>query len=119
MSFLRTLIPHALKKWLAFGHGVGVEVVGPHGSESLRVTAVRVRPGGARVVGTLNFNDAIHHAAGTWGTEYAAFLRKHGCAHVAATVLLPRREVMVRHLALPGVSDKDLPSAIEFQLDGL
>ena len=98
---------------------MGIEVVGPHGGESLRVTAVRVHPGGARVVGTLAFEDAMHHAAGVWGTEYAAFVRKHGCAHVAATVLLPRREVMVRHLALPGVADKDLPAAIEFQLDGL
>jgi hypothetical protein len=119
MSLLRTLIPDGLKRWLAFGHGVGIEVVGPHGGESLRVIAVRVHPGGARVVGTRSFDDAMHHAAGVWGTEYAAFLRKHGCAHVAATVLLPRREVMVRHLALPGVSDKDLPSAIEFQMDGL
>ncbi len=119
MSVLRTLIPSGLRKWLAFGHGVGIEVVGPHGAESLRVSAVRVHPGGARVVGTLSFDDAANHAAGVWGTEYAAFVRKHGCAHVAATVLLPRREVMVRHLSLPGVSDKDLPSAIEFQLDGL
>lgn len=119
MSLLRTLLPDGLKKWLAFGHGVGIEVVGPHGGESLRVTAVRVHPGGARVVGRLSFDDAMHHAAGVWGTEYAAFVRKHGCAHVAATVLLPRREVMVRHVALPGVADKDLPAAIEFQLDGL
>jgi hypothetical protein len=119
MSVLRTLIPAGLRKWLAFGHGVGIEVVGPHGGESLRVTAVRVHPGGARVVGTLSFEDAMHHAAGVWGTEYAAFVRKHGCAHVAATVLLPRREVMVRHLSLPGVSDKDLPAAVEFQMDGL
>ncbi len=101
MSVLRTLIPDGLKKWLAFGHGVGIEVVGPHGGESLRVTAVRVHPGGARVVGTLSFEDAMHHAAGVWGTEYAAFVRKHGCAHVAATVLLPRREVMVRHRGAP------------------
>jgi len=119
MSLLRTLVPDSLKKWLAFGHGVGIEVVGPHGGESLRVTAVRAHPGGARVVGTLAFEDAMHHAAGVWGTEYAAFVRKHGCAHVAATVLLPRREVMVRNVALPGVVDKDLPAAIEFQLDGL
>ncbi len=119
MSVLRTLIPSGLRQWLAFGHGVGIEVVGPHGGESLRVTAVRVHPGGARVVGTHSFDDAMHHAAGVWGTEYAAFLRKHGCAQVAATVLLPRREVMVRHLSLPGVSDKDLPAAIEFQMDGL
>ena len=119
MSVLRTLIPSGLRQWLAFGPGVGIEVVGPHGGESLRVTAVRVHPGGARVLGTLAFDNAMHQAAGVWGTEYAAFLRKHGCAHVAATVLLPRREVMVRHLSLPGVSDKDLPAAIEFQMDGL
>lgn len=119
MSLLRTLLPDGLKKWLAFGPGVGIEVVGPHGGESLRVTAVRVHPGGARVVGTLAFEDAMHHAAGVWGTEYAGFVRKHGCAHVSATVLLPRREVMVRHVALPGVTDKDLPAAIEFQMEGL
>ena len=76
MSLLRTLIPNGLKKWLAFGHGVGIEVVGPHGGESLRVSAVRVHPGGARMLGTLSFDDALHHAAGVWGTEYAAFLRK-------------------------------------------
>jgi len=119
MSFLRTLIPDGLKKWLALGHGVGIEVVGPHGGESLHVMAVRVHPGGARVVGAVSFDDATHHAAGAWGTEYAKFVRKHGCAHVAATVVLPRREVMVRHLALPGVTDKDLAAAIEFQLEGL
>ena len=119
MSLLRALLPDGLKKWLAFGHGVGIEVVGPHGGESLRVTAVRVHPGAARMIGTLSFDDAMHHAAGVWGTEYAAFVRKHGCAHVAATVLLPRREVMVRQVVLPGVTDKDLPAAVEFQLDGL
>lgn len=119
MSLLRTLLPAGLKKWLAFGHGVGIEIVGPHGGESLLVTAVRVHPGGARLLGVLHFEDAMHHAAGVWGTEYAAFARKHGCSHVAATVLLPRREVIVRHLALPGVTDKDLPSAIGFQMDGL
>ena len=42
MSLLRALVPDGFKKWLAFGHGVGIEVVGPHGGESLRVTAVRV-----------------------------------------------------------------------------
>jgi hypothetical protein len=119
MSLVRALIPAGLKKWLAFGHGVGIEVVGPHGRESLRAAAVRVHPGGARLAGTVCFDDALHHAAGVWGTEFAAFLRKHGCAHVAATVLLPRREVIVRHLPMPGVSDKDLPSAIEFQMEGL
>jgi hypothetical protein len=34
-------------------------------------------------------------------------------------VVLPRHEVIVRQLALPGVSGKDLAGAIRFQLDGL
>ena len=42
MSLLRTLIPDGLKKWLAFGHGVGIEVVGPHGGESLAALLLRV-----------------------------------------------------------------------------
>ena len=112
-------IPAGLKKWLAFGRGVGIEIRGPQGAEALRVTAVRVRPGGATLLGQLTVDDARHHAAGGWGTDYAAFLRRYGLRHAAATVLLPRRDVIVRQIALPGVSDKDLPAAIQFQLDGL
>ena len=92
---------------------------GQPGAESLRVVAARVRPGGARLLGTLTIEDAPHHAAGTWGAEYAQFIRRMGLGHVPATVLLPRREVTVRQLALPGVSDKDLASAIGFQLEGM
>jgi len=112
-------IPSGLKKWMAFGRGAGIEVRGPQGAEALRVTAVRVRPGGATLLGELIIDDASHHAAGVWGTDYAAFLRQHGLSHAAATVLLPRRDVIVRQIALPGVSDKDLSAAIQFQLDGL
>jgi Tfp pilus assembly protein PilN len=38
---------------------------------------------------------------------------------VAATILLPRHEVILRLVSLPGVEDKDLGAAITFQLDGL
>ncbi len=113
------MIPAELKKWLAFGSGVGIEITGPHGSESLRISAVRVRPTGARVIGGLTLEDVAHQAAGVWGTEYGAFIRRLGLRHVAATVLLPRHAVIVRQIALPGVSGKDLSSAISFQLDGL
>ena len=34
-------------------------------------------------------------------------------------MLLPRREVIVRQIALPGVAAKDLEGAIRFQLDTL
>ena len=119
MSWLRSLLPAEALPWLAFGGGVGIEIAGPPGSESLRIAAAQVRPGSARKTGSITIADASHHAAGVWGTEYAAFLRKLGLSHVSATVLLPRRDVIVRPLLLPGVADKDLSAAIEFQLEGL
>jgi hypothetical protein len=119
VSFLSALVPGEIWPWLAFGSGVGIEIAGPAGAESLRISAARVRPGQSRELGTFAVADASHHAAGVWGTEYAAFLRKLDLTHAAATVVLPRRDVIVRQLALPGVSDKDLAAAIEFQMDGL
>lgn len=113
------MIPAELRKWLAFGSGVGIEIAGPYGSESLRATAVRVRPRGARQMGQITVEDFPHQPAGVWGTEYASFLRKLGIRHLAATVLLPRQDLIVRQIALPGVSDKDLDSAVRFQLDTL
>ena len=113
------MIPAPLKKWCAFGRGIGIEIAGPHGSEALHVTAVRVRPNGARALSRLDIEDFPHQPAGVWGTEYANFARKLGLRHMGATVILPRREVIVRQLSLPGVSDKDVAAAVGFQLDGL
>ncbi|MGH9557847.1 MAG: hypothetical protein ACRD30_01310 [Bryobacteraceae bacterium] len=108
-----------MRKWFAFGRGVGIEIFGPHGSENLRASAVRVRPNGARVLETIVIEDFPHQPAGVWGTQYDNFVRKLDLRYVAATVILPRRDVIVRQLALPGVSGKDLPSAVEFQMEGL
>src|SRR5580693_8102900 len=117
------MITPGLRKWLAAGSGVGIQIAGPRGAESMHVAAVRVRPGGAPAVKLLRGGFAIENfpqqPAGVWGTDYAAFLRKLGMRHVTATVVLPRQDVIVRPLVLPGVSDKDLASAIQFQLDGL
>jgi len=41
-------IPNDLRRWFAIGSGVGIEIAGQPGAESLRVVAARVRPGGAR-----------------------------------------------------------------------
>jgi Tfp pilus assembly protein PilN len=78
-----------------------------------------VRPTGARLASAMSVEDFPHQPAGVWGTEYAAFLRKLGLRHAVATVILPRAVVIVRPLALPGVSNKDLDSAVRFQMDGL
>jgi len=113
------MIAADFRKWRAFGNGVGIEVAGPNGWESLRITAVRVRPNGARVLGQLIVENFAGQPAAVWGTEYNAFLRKLGLRHVAATVLLPRQDLILRQVALPGVSDQDLAAAVEFQMDGL
>ena len=113
------MIPASMKKWFAFGTGIGIEISGTRGSESLQITAVRVRPNGARIIGRLDIDNFAQQPAGVWGTEYANFARKLGLRHVGATVILPRQDVIVRQLSLPGVSDKDLASAVGFQLDGL
>ncbi|MEO7142516.1 MAG: PilN domain-containing protein [Bryobacteraceae bacterium] len=104
-----------LRKWLAFGSGVGIEI----GAHDLRVVVARVRPSGIRVLGTATIAGFRDEPASAWGAEYAAFLRKLGASHLAAAVLLPRREVIVRQISLPGVNDRDLDSAVRLQLDTL
>ena len=113
------MIPASLRKLLAIGSGAGFEITGARGSESLRIAAVRVRPSGARVLGGFTIEDFQHQPAAAWGADYAAFLGKLGLRHVAATVVLPRHEVIVRQLALPGISGKDLAGAVRFQMDSL
>jgi Tfp pilus assembly protein PilN len=113
------MIPASLKKFLAFGSGVGIEITGPRGAETLRICAVQVRPTGARMVGGFSIENAAQQPAAEWGQAYSGFLKKLGWKHVAATVLLPREDVILRQLAVPGVSDKDLPAAVGFQMEGL
>jgi len=103
------------RKLLAVGAGVSLEIAG----EDLNAIVVRVRPGGVRVLDTATFPKFLERPAAEWGAEYQAFLKKLGMSHLAATFLLPRSEVIVRQIALPGVSARDLPAAIELQIDGL
>jgi Tfp pilus assembly protein PilN len=102
-------------KWLAIGTGIGIEI----GSQDLTVTVVRVRPNGVRVLGELTIPRFREQPAADWGAAYAGFLQKLGVRHLAATILLPRDEVTVRQISLPGVTDKDLPSAVRFEIDSL
>jgi Tfp pilus assembly protein PilN len=103
------------RKWLAIGAGIGIEIA----REDLTVTVVRVRPSGVRVLGELTIPRFHEQPASEWGATYASFLKKLGVAHLSAGVLLPRDEVIVRQVMLPGVSDKDLASAIRFEIDSL
>jgi len=104
-----------LRRWLALGTGVGLEVR----ANDLRVTVARLRPSGAQLLGATTITRFRERHATEWGHEYAEFLRQHSAAHLTATVLLPRREVIVRQLSLLGVPNRDLGAAISLQIDAL
>ncbi len=104
-----------LRQMFRFGTGAGIVA----GERDLQVCLSRVRPNGARVVATLFIEDYRNRPAAEWGAEYAAFLKRSSAAHLAALVVLPRSEVIVRYVRLPGVSDEDAPAAIRFQMDSL
>ena len=104
-----------LRKWFAIGTAVGIEI----GREDLNVTVAKVRPDGVTILGEFEIHRFREQPAGEWGASYGTFLKKLQVSHKAATVLLPREEVSVRQVLLPGVSDRDLASAIRFELDNL
>jgi len=110
-----TSLTHDLRKLMAFGSGVGIEI----GATDLEVVAAKVRAARIQVLGRLVIHGYAERPAAEWGAEYAAFLKSAGVGYLSATVLLPRRDVIVRQVALPGVAGKDLESAIRFQLDTL
>ena len=106
---------NTFRKWFAIGTGVGAEISG----KNLLLTAAKVRPGGVDVLGVATIERFEERPAAEWAREYTAFLKSCGGKHLAATIVLPRSEVIVRELALPGVKDDDVPSAIGYQLDSL
>jgi hypothetical protein len=110
-----TSLTHDLRKLMAFGSGVGIEI----GASDLEVAVTKVRAGRIQVQGRVTIHGYAERPAAEWGAEYGAFLKAAGVGHLSATVLLPRRDVIVRHLALPGVAAKDMESAIRYELDTL
>ncbi len=98
-----------------FGAGFGIAV----GAGSLEAVVVRARPGGAALLGSRTIRDFRIRPAAEWGAELAALLAEAGETGLAATVVLPREEVIVRVLELPGVADKDLQAAVELQVETL
>lgn len=109
-----TLSP-SLRKLLSAGTGAGIEI----GSRDLSVCVAAVRPNGIRVLAAQTIPGFRTRPATEWGAEVAALLRQAGASHVAATVILPRAEVIVRQIALPGVADKEVPAALRYQVDSL
>lgn len=108
-------LPSDIRKLLAFGSGIGIEI----GATDLEVVAARVRPSGIQVLGRMTIPQYGERPAAEWGAEYTRFVSAKGMNHLSATVLLPRREVIVRQVALPGIAPRDREGAIRLQLDTL
>lgn len=111
----RTSPTRELRKLLAFGSGVGIEIR----NDELEIAVTRVRAARVEVLGHLKIAGYTERPAAEWGAEYAELLKAAGMSHLSATVVLPRRDAIVRQIALPGVPAKDIESAIRFQLDSL
>jgi Tfp pilus assembly protein PilN len=103
------------KRWLVFGTGLGIAI----GTRNLEVCIVRSRASGATVAASTSVRDFRARPAAEWGAEITKFLAANGEQRLTATVLLPREETIVRTLALPGVADKDIPAAIDLQVETL
>ena len=103
------------KRYLAWGSGAGIEI----GTDQLKVSLAKVRPSAVTESATLEIENFRERPAAEWGREYNDFLKKNGVAHLSAVALLPRQDVIVRLVHLPGVVEKDLGAAVGYQLDSL
>ena len=97
------------------GMGCGIEIRG----DVLRVTVVRSRRTGIEVQGYLEIPGFSERRASEWGAEYHTFLESLQLAHLTANVALPRSQVIVRELVIPAVSKKELPVAVDYQVENL
>ncbi|MCX6610791.1 MAG: hypothetical protein NTW74_08055 [Acidobacteria bacterium] len=117
---LASEVPHKpdipfLQKWRSIGTGLGVEV----GPQNLEFTLTVVRPNGIRIVDAFTVLRYRERPAAEWGSDLQAFLKKNAITHISAAVVLPMQDCISRSLALPGVPNGQVASAISYQLDGL
>ena len=92
-------VPTALPFWrraLAFGTGFGIAI----GERNLEAAIVQSRPSGVTTIATTTIHDFRNRPAAEWGAELLRFLAATGETRLAATVLLPRDEVIVREVAM-------------------
>lgn len=105
----------AWRRLRIFGTGFGIAVA----ENDLEAVVVRSRPSGSSVVSSTVIRNFSSRPAAEWGAELSRFLAGAADPHLAATVVLPREDVIVRTVRLAGVGEKDTASALELQLDTL
>jgi hypothetical protein len=104
-----------LRRALCFGSGTGIEL----GARDMRAVVVRVRPAGVSLIAETVIQSFRERPAADWGGELQKFLAAHEALPLAAIALLPREEVLLRLVSLPGLSDEDTAAAVRLQADTL
>lgn len=85
----------------------------------MRAVIVKVRPTGPTLVAETFIEGIGGRPAAEWGGELQKFLAAHEAAPYAALGLLPRDEVLLRLVSLPGLTDEDAAAAVRLQVDAL
>jgi heme exporter protein D len=98
-----------------FGTGVAIAI----GEQDLDAAIVQSRPGSSRVVASTRVENFHARPAAEWGAELNAFLSAAGERGTPVTLVLPRGAVVESVLSLPGVTKKEIPGAIDLQIDSL
>jgi Tfp pilus assembly protein PilN len=104
-----------LRRIRIFGTGFGISIA----DGDLEASIVRSRPSGSAIVASTVIRNFQGRPAAEWGAELSQFLAWAGEPHLAATIVLPREDVIVRTVRLAGVAEKDTAAAIGLQLDAL
>src|ERR1700691_5885662 len=84
------------RKARKFGTGFGIAIA----NGDLATVIVRSRPSGSSVIASAVIRNFASRPAAEWGAELFSFLRAAGEARLAATLMLPREEVIVRTVRL-------------------
>lgn len=95
--------------------GCGIAVRGP----DLVAVAIRLRRGGVRVLGRTELRGFRERTPAQWGAEYSDFVRGLGVGHVAASLCVPREEVVFRTVRLPPMRTGELARAVALHVDDL
>lgn len=103
------------RKALGFGSALAISV----GPRDFEVLLLVVRPGGLKIAAIETIENYASIPAQEWGNRIRRLLEQQDQRALGATVLLPRSEVSVRQIAMPGVPQKDLAAAVALQLDTL
>jgi Tfp pilus assembly protein PilN len=101
------------RMYAAFGTGVAIEILG----DALEVALVRVRPGGPELLRRKTIERFHERPAAEWVNEFRECVKGHDPSGV--TVLLPRRDVIVRQVSMPRVSKREMAAALVLRLRAL